>query len=271
MNRVCRFIFLFFLIRGLCANAQPDSNYSLTRRIQGNIVDFAVDNLGFIYLVSSDNQVKKISPNGDSMAVYNDVRHFGKIYSVDVTNPLKILLYQKDFSTIVMLDRLLNILNTIDLRNLGIFQAKAIGLAYDNNVWVYDEVAAKLKRIADDGSLVDQTTDIRQFVDQVPDPTSIIDQNGLVYLYDSTQGVYIFDHYGAFQKQIHLTGWEDFNVIDKTLLGRDQEYFLKYRLGNPEIQRQPIPANYLPASKITITPNSIFVLKQNSLEIYTRR
>jgi len=271
MSCVRRYIIFVSLIGCLSANAQSDSTFSLTRRIQGSIVDFAVDNLGYIYLVSPDNQVKKISPNGDSMAVYNDLRHFGKIYLIDVTNPLKILLYQRDFLTIVQLDRLLNILNTIDLRNLGIFQCKAIGLAYDNNTWIYDEVEAKLKKVADDGSLVDQTTDVRQFTDQAPDPTSIIDQNGLVYLYDSAHGVYVFDQYGAFQRQIHLTGWEDFSVIDKTLFGRDQQYFLKYKSGNPDIQRQPIPADYLPALKIIITPNSIYVLKQNALEIYSRK
>jgi hypothetical protein len=271
MRLIRQYIIFVLLIAGQYVNAQTDSIYSLTKRIQGDIVDFAVDNLGYIYLVNSDNQVKKLSPNGDSMAVYNDVRHFGKIYFLDVTNPLKILLYQRDFLTIVELDRLLNILNTIDLRNLGIFQAKAIGLAYDNNTWIYDEVDAKLKKVADDGTLVDQTTDIRQFVDRVPDPSSITDQNGLVYLYDSAHGVYIFDHYGAFQKQIQLTGWQDFRVLDKILFGRDRQNFLKYQSGNPDIQKQIIPTTYLPAIKIFITPNSIYVLKQNALEVYSRK
>ena len=55
---------------------------------------------------------------------------------IDATNPLKILVYYREFTTIIELDRFLNIVNTIDLRNQNILQAKAVGLAYDNNVWV---------------------------------------------------------------------------------------------------------------------------------------
>src|SRR5882724_3195432 len=229
MKFLSYYIIFILLIGGFCAQAQPDTNFVLNKTLRGDIADFAVDNLGNIYLLNSDNQLKKIGPAGDSLAVYNDVRRYGKIYSMDVTNPLKVLLYYREFATIVMMDRFLNVVNTIDLRSLNIFQAKAIGLAYDNNVWIYDDQEAKLKRIRDDGSLVNATTDIRQFVDVVPDPSLVADQSGLVYLYDTAKGVYIFDHYGAFQKHLQLTGWKDFSVIEKSLLGRDQHYFFRYQ------------------------------------------
>jgi hypothetical protein len=251
--------------------AQQDSSFSLAKIIKGDIVDFNVDKLGNIYLLSSDNQLKKIGPSGDSLAVFNEVRRFGKIYSVDPTNPLKILLYYKEFATVVEVDRFLNILNTIDLRTQNIFQAGAIGLAYDNNIWVYDELEAKLKRIGDDGSLLDQTTDLRQLVDSVPDPSIIADQNGLVYLYDSTKGVYIFDHYGSFKKHISLTGWKDFSVLEKNLLGRNQQYFYRYQLDQVNIQTEPIPQSCLNAIKITITSGLVYVMKQNELDIYAQR
>jgi hypothetical protein len=270
MNLKC-YIILFFFISAHSGLAQPDTSYFLSKTIQADIADFKVDKLGNIYLLSSENQLKKLGPSGDSLAVFNDVRQFGKIYSVDPTNPLKILLYYKEFATIVTVDRFLNIINTIDLRNLNIFQADAVGLAYDNNIWVYDELEAKLKRIGDDGTLIDETTDLRQIVDSVPDPSVIADQSGLVYLYDSTKGVYVFDHYGSFKRHISLTGWLDFTVIEKNLLGRNQQYFFKYQLDNINIQREPIPSLYLNAIKITITSGWVYVLKQNQLEIYTHR
>jgi hypothetical protein len=37
---------------------------------------------------------------------FNNVKKFGKISTIDVSNPLKVLLYYKDFSTIVVLDSL---------------------------------------------------------------------------------------------------------------------------------------------------------------------
>jgi hypothetical protein len=247
------------------------SSFVLTRNLGPDIVDFTVDNLGNIYVLKKDNQLKKLSPNGDSLAIFNDVRRYGKIATVDATNPLKVLVYYREFTTIIELDRFLNIINTIDLRKQNILQAKAVALAYENNVWVYDELDARLKRIADDGSLVDQTTDFRQLFDAVPDPTVIRDQGGLVYLYDPAKGVYVFDHYGALKTHIDLPGWLDFDVIDKSLLGRDDKKFYRYQLGTLEMQEEPIPAAYQGAAHIRITPAVIYVLKAAGLEIYSRK
>jgi hypothetical protein len=269
-------ILSFFLCFGPYASAQQEARdvaapFSLTRTLSADIVDFTVDNLGNIYVLNRDNQLKKVSPQGDSLAVFNDVRRYGKIASVDATNPLKILVYYREFSTIIELDRFLNIVNTIDLRKLNILQARAVALAYDNNIWVFDELETTLKRIGDDGSLVDRTTDFRQLFDSVPDPSVIRDQNGLVYLYDPARGVYLFDHYGTLKSHLDFRGWQDFDVIDKNLLGRDDKKFYRYQPGTLNMQEEAIPAVYAGASRILITPNIIYVLKNTGLEIYTRK
>jgi len=245
--------------------------FQLTLSLSQDIVDFTADNLGNIYVLSRDNQLKKIGPAGDSLAVFNDVRRYGKITAIDATNPLKILVYYREFTTVIELDRFLNIVNTIDLRKQNILEAKAIRLAYDNNVWVFDELDAKLKRIGDDGSLVDQTADFRQLFDSVPDPAVIRDQDGLVYLYDPARGVYIFDHYGALKTHLDLRGWQDFDVIGKNLLGRDARNLYRYQPGTLDLQEQPIPAAYREAIRIRITPTQVYVLKKTGLEVYSKK
>jgi hypothetical protein len=247
--------------------------FTLNRTLPADIVDFTVDNLGNIYLLNKDNQLKKVNANGDSLAVFNDVRRYGKIATIDASNPLKVLVYYREFTTIIELDRFLNIINIIDLRNpnLNILQAKAVGLAYDNNIWVFDEQDAKLKRVRDDGTLVDQTTDFRQLFDSMPDPALLRDQGGLVYLYDPARGVYAFDHYGTLKTHLALPGWLDFDVIDKSLLGRDSTKFYRYQLGTLDMQEEPIPGAYQGATRIRITPKVIYVLKKTGLEVYSQK
>ena len=269
---------LFILSAGRPTQAQQappatgsTASFLLTRTVAPDAVDFTVDNLGNIYVLTKYNQLKKLSPNGDSLAVFNDVRRYGKIATIDATNPLKILVYYREFTTIIELDRFLNIVNTIDLRKQNILQAKAVALAYDNNTWVYDELEARLKRIADDGTLVDQTTDFRQLFDLAPDPTVIRDQGGYVYLYDPAKGVYVFDHYGALKTHIDLPGWLDFDVIDKSLLGRDDKKFYRYQLGTLDMKEEPVPAAYQGATHIRLAPAIIYVLKDTGLEIYSSK
>ncbi len=265
------FLFTVWLCCCTIIHGQEDTSFILKASLKADIKDFSVDNLGNLYVLNADNQLKKIGPTGDSLAVYNDVRRYGKLFSVDPTNPLKILLYYREFATILEVDRFLNTRGTIDLRNLNIFQAKAVGLAYNNNIWVYDELEARLKQIADDGSLVDQTSDLRQVFDTLPDPTAIIDQGDYVYLFDPGKGVYVFDHYGGFKNHIAFHGLMDFNVIDKSMLARDNQFFYKYQSGITGLQRQAIPTSYTGATKIMIMPASIYVLKPMLLEIYVHR
>jgi hypothetical protein len=222
-----------------------------------------------LYIVNSTGQIKKISPSGDSIAVFNNVRQYGKIYEMDVTNPLKLLLYFRDFGTIVVLDRFLNTRTTIDLRKQQLFQVNAIGQSYDNNIWVFDELESRLKRIDEEGKVLDQSNDFRLMLDSAPSPQFIVDQNRLVYLYDSLKGVYLFDYYGAFKNRIQLRGWTDFTVIGGVMYGRDANMLYRYEPGTLNLQHYSIPAAMQDAQKIKITPGYLYVLRNNRLEVFS--
>src|SRR5215204_7381101 len=121
------------------ANAQTDTLFVPFKKIKGDIAAFTADNFDNIYLLNSYDQLKKIAANGDSVAVFNNVRRYGKVAQIDVSNPLRVLLFYKDFATVVVLDRLLSNRSTIDLRKQDIFQVEAVCLSYDNKIWLYDE------------------------------------------------------------------------------------------------------------------------------------
>ncbi|MBO9633927.1 MAG: hypothetical protein J7578_12495 [Chitinophagaceae bacterium] len=268
----------FLLVCSFIADAQmvgihqlSDTAFKSERVINGEFTDFNVDNLGNLYVMSPSGQLKKMSPKGDSLAVFNNVRQYGKIHFIDVSNPLKVLLHFKDFGTIVVLDRFLNTRNTIDLRRLQLFQVKAIGQSYDNNIWVYDELESKLKRIGEDGRTIDQSTDFRQLFDSTPSPAFIVDQNKLVYLYDPAKGAYIFDYYGTFKNRIRFLGWTDFTVIGNTILGRDENILYKYEPGTLNLQEYRIPPEMQNARKLKITPTNIYLLREKQLEIFSYR
>jgi hypothetical protein len=190
----------------LNASAQHDSSLQLMKTIGDDIADFTVDNLGNVFLINKQNQLKKLNPNFDSIGVFNDVRKYGKLYSIDATNPLKLLLYYKDFGTVVVLDRLLSTRTQIDLRQQNIFQARAISQSFDNGIWVYDELDAKLKRLNEKGTIIDRSNDFRQIFDVLPSPTSITDQDRLVYLYDPEKGLYVFDYFGNLKNKVTFIG-----------------------------------------------------------------
>lgn len=265
MRRATIILFSLLLTASVSHGQSP---FLLKRSITGAFSDFTVDNLDNVYLFSSTGQLKKISATGDSIAVFNDMRRFGKLMTVDVSNPLKALLYYKDFGTVVVLDRFLGKRTTLDLRRLGMLQVKAIGQAYDNGYWVFDEQEARLKHLNESGTVIDQFTDFRILFDSMPSPRYITDQNKSLYLYDELKGVYVFDYYGSFRKRIPLTGWKDFTVFQNIILGRDETNLYRYDMQTMSLKTFAVPPEMHTAIKIKITPDELYVLQNDRLDIY---
>ncbi len=241
----------------------------VTRFAKGEFSVFAADNLGNLYLLSKDNQLKKLNVKGDSMGVFNDVRRYGKLYSINAANPLRTVLYYKDFRTIVVLDRLMNPVNVIDLRKRNMFQVRAIAPSYDNNVWIFDEQESKLRRVDGEGKVISETPDLRLVLQDAPTPVKLFDQNGYVYAYDPERGMYIFDYYGAMKNKLTLLNWTDVQVIGSDIIGRKDGKVLQYTAGTLDIKETVIPERFQQYKDIFITPQGIFVLEETGVKLYS--
>lgn len=257
----------------LCTYGQQDSvlEVSLAQKFTGEIKDFTTDNLGNIYLLNSANQIKKVNERGDSIAVYNDVRRYGKVFSIDATNPLKVLVFYKDFSAIVVLDRLLNARTAINLSKLNILQVKAVTASYDNNIWLFDELESKIKKIDDNGNVLLESTDFRQALDLVPSPTAMYDREGQLYLYDAGKGLMVFDYYGAKKNNYQILHFSDLEVIDKnTITARDKDHILLYKPATLQLFSFTVFKRLDNFLKIKFNGNKIYCLSKNGdLEVYS--
>lgn len=248
--------------------AQSDSSFLLLKTIKGSYSGFNVDNLDNIYLISTGNQLKKITGNGDSAGVFNDVKRFGKVSSIDVTNPLKILLFYKHFGTLVVLDRFLNTRNTINFRKQNIFFVNSIATSYDNNIWLFDEQDYKLKKIDDNGQQMQETTDFRMLFDSVPSPVQITDNENFVYLYDPEKGFYIFDYYGTFKNRLPFLHWTNIAVSQNKIFGISNNKLYSYQINTLVLKEYLLPGFFINPVEIKIINGNIYLLKEDGLYIY---
>ena len=69
----------------------------------------------------------------------------GKITRVDFQNPLELLIFYKNFNTVVMLDNQLNEIRRIDfnLFKEGV-TIDAVALSSQNRIWIYDSISSKI-------------------------------------------------------------------------------------------------------------------------------
>jgi hypothetical protein len=268
MNKNITILLVLCLSLWISAKSQNDTTYRLIASISGDIVDFTVDNLDNVYILTGTDQLKKYSPNGDSVAVFNNVKNFGKVSTIDVSNPLKVLLYYKDFSTVVILDRLLTVRSTIDLRQQNIFQVNAIGQSYDNNIWLYDEDESKLKKIDETGKVLLETPDFRLLFNEAPHIKNIYDQDGFVYLYDPELCVFVFDYYGSLRNKILISGWQDFKVAGKYIFGTNNDTLHRYQINTFRLDDEKLPPPLKNSLKVNFTASRLYALKKGLLQIY---
>ena len=266
--------FCFFFLLTLAttfnkASAQDDSLFRFLKKIEFPISSFTVDNLGELYIINTDNQLKKYNEKGDSVGVFNQVTKYGKLSYVEAQNPWKAILFYKDYSTIVLLDKYLNVVTSINLRKQNIFQVNAVTTSYDNNIWLFDEQENKLKKIDDQGKTIFESVDFRLIFDSVPTPKKIIDVDGFVYLYDPEKGLYIFDYYGSFKSKLTFLHWTDLAIIDKQVYGFDKEHLYRYTPPLPDVKEYLLSPELQNNSSINVSNHKIYVLKNQQLQIFS--
>ncbi len=65
----------------------------------------------------------------------------GKISSVDILNPLKVVLFYEEFNSVIILDNQLNEIQKIEFSKLGTpILAAAIGMSGQNKLWVFNSL-----------------------------------------------------------------------------------------------------------------------------------
>lgn len=255
----------------IVSSNDKDSSFILVKTYIGNIADAAMDNLDNLYIISSTGQLKKLDANGDSVGVYNQVRNFGKLFSIDVSNPLRPLLFYKDFSTVVLLDRFLANRATLDLRRFKILQPGAAGLSYDNNIWIFDEYDNKLKKVDEQGNPLLETPDFRTIFNETIRPQKILNENGFVYLADTANGVFVFDNYGSFKKKISLRNWQSLAVKENYLIQTHPSEIIVYNTATFVDMKKPIPPSFQPYLHSFSTTSKLVTFSNDSLRVYRYR
>jgi hypothetical protein len=269
MNRFF-FILLLSILQGWQIHSQ-DFNLSLKllKELPGRFNQFNVDELGSIYVYTSAGQIKKYNANLDSLAVFNDVKRYGQLHSIHAENPLRTILFFKNFNTVVLLDRLMQMVQKIDLRKLNLFQVSSVAPSYDNRLWLYDQQNGKIKKINFDGSLVFESTDLRLVFNEPIHPFKMIEHQGSLYLVDSLTGVYQFDYYGGFKKKLAYLHTIDIESWGNALLGIEKNRVWIKRQNEVDATWVDISQQLLFVKQLYFSNQIAYILDDHKISLYS--
>ncbi len=126
-------LFLLFLLLCQLGIAQSVTFESKVPFVADRFIGF--DNYKNAYFIK-DRVIKKQGPDGNFL--FNDIQ-LGRITSVDIINPLKVIAFFQDTNTVVMLDNKLNEIERINFNNLPQFlNVSTATNAGSNSLWLFN-------------------------------------------------------------------------------------------------------------------------------------
>ncbi len=199
----------------LLTSFQP-GDFRLINSIPFTNAGLTTDRFGNAYIIV-ENQLLEYDSSGNPKANYAEAGS-GKLTSVDASNPLKIVLFYRDFARIQVLNNKLSIESTIELRNTGIMQPLVACQSFLDGYWIFDQQDFSLKKIDLNLRLIYQSGNMNQSLGYSLQPESITEANESVYMNNPATGILVFDKFGNYYKTIPITGITSFQVIEKNLL-----------------------------------------------------
>lgn len=212
-----RIIFFFIFI---AHTAFSQSNYKLIASLP-LVPDFlTTDKQGNIYIVKS-NELSKYNKAGKLTYKYSN-KNLGNIDFVDASNMLRLLVFYQNFSQVLFLDNTLTQQGEpLSLDKIGFQQTQLVASSYNNGMWLYDQQNMQLVRLDNMLLKTQETGNLSRLLNNDITPTRLLEYDNMLYLYNPTSGILLFDIYGTYYKTLPLQNITSFQPLTEKV------YYLK--------------------------------------------
>jgi hypothetical protein len=207
-------LIIWFSIFTVHLNFTIPEKFQFIARVEVEGEQHFSDPMGNVYVIK-DNTLKKISPAHKQVAEYTNA-FLGKIYSVDISDPLRILLFFKDNKQVLWVDNFLSeIRSPVWLDDLGADQAELVCSSSQGGFWVYSSLNNQLQYFDVNLSLVHVGTTLNSLMGPDIRPNYLIEKNRSVYLNVPGTGILVFDRFGNYSKTLPVDAPGAFQVTDR--------------------------------------------------------
>lgn len=256
--------YFVLLVFGICVLgfAAP---FRLINTFEVKADSITVDNFGNFYTLSK-NKILKFGSDGKYLYPYEEFR-YGKVGMLDITNPMKLMVFYPDFQTIVWLDKFLSPLGSYSFFTMGYQNITAIGSSIDGRIWFYDNVEFKLKKIDEGGNVFRESQPLNVILEQAPNPNFLIERDNQVYVNDPEIGILVFDYFGSYNKIIPIKGLTRFQVVQQQIVYQDNYKLQSYNPVTFELKEVSLP-DTTGLREAVLEKESLGILRTDKVEFY---
>ena len=231
---------------------------------------FLTDQLKNIYIITNKSEVLKYDSEGyfDSRFSY---KKFGKIWSADVTNPFKIILYYTDYQCVVIIDAALNPIKTLFLNDMGVASARAIAMGDSGHIWIYDSGVNKILRFSVDATGFNLAYSSPPLSISGIQPNQMLVRENKIYMNVPEKGVLIFDQFGKYIKTLDILNASALQIIENQLFYKQDNKFFRFNLQTLAKAAIKLPEDVDGNRYIQIQKGRLFAQRSTSIDVYDEK
>ncbi len=224
-----------------------------------------VDNYKNTYFIK-DQVLHKTGEEGNF--IFNDFQ-LGRINSVDIINPLKVVVFFQDTNTVVLLDNKLNEIQRINFNTLPQFMNVSTATnAGSNRLWVFNVGTQQLE-------LFNYRSVVQTTVSQPIKGKLLSQASSFNYCFVLTEEkLYAYNVYGSILNEVSSEGYQRIVQQNENLMALKENtlyYFPNFARREGELPEKP-KALELPEMKIKdfqLTDNSLYIYDGKNLHTFT--
>ncbi len=252
------------LILGISNNAlsQQSSKYKLLEVPKNNQIE--IDQYGYFYIIDQDNLIKYDS-EGHTLYHYSN-KLLGNIDQIDISNPLRLLLFYKDQGLIIVLDNTLSQQKEpISLNELGLYQTSCIANSnFDNGIWLYDIDVNEIIKINHLSQINYRSGNLSVLIPNMEFPIlNLKEKNRKLYVVTRNK-IFVMDQFGSLLSVITLSAEKGLIIKEKNIITYDGNAICQFDILDFKIDTLLKTKEYF---KIMKLENNIVAVSKNRSRI----
>ncbi|MFW6302486.1 MAG: hypothetical protein ACOC01_03080 [Bacteroidales bacterium] len=219
------------------------------------------DHLDNVYIIEA-NRLEKYNADFELQAAY-DYQTSGVITTVDVSNPLRILVYSANANEILFLDKQMSIIgNPVLLDEMGYYDVSAVCSATRGGFWLHDAQSQQIVNIDQHGN-AGLTASISERFSGLPN--QLYEKNNKLFLGFEEQGIMVYNVMGAHETSFPLKYQKNFKIINQNILYLQNntlfsfDYFL--------LKEQSIFHDAFEIQDFAVNKNTLYYVQEGTIHI----
>jgi hypothetical protein len=215
-------------------------NFKLVAKIDTVAKMAQLDNFGNLFIITPANDVLKFNAKGKFLWNYSN-KSFGDVSQIDVTDPMRVILYYHGFQQIVVLNNNLSEISTFSFNQNPDVQITQIASANNNGFWIYDQINRELKKLTNNFIDDIKSGNLYQRNGIDMDAIYMLTDDQYIYINDKKTGVRVFDRFGNFYKTAVVYPLKDFEVSNNEISFFDNGNLMKYNYLTFKLDKIELP------------------------------